>query len=376
MKKTLLVTLEYPPFHGGIANYLFNLVKNWPTDQFAVVCSPQLGSFDFDSVQAYQVNRYPLILNYPLVWPKWIWSYGYLKRLIQKEKYEHLVISHILPLGTIGLMLKRRLNLPYTVICHGTDILTASHSARKKRLMQKIFQSASNIVANSEFTAGLIKNLGDFKSKISIITPATDFLDKATEADSASVINRYKLENKKILLTVGRLIKRKNQTAVIKAMATLNKRWPDLVYLIVGKGPYQKNLEELAQRLKVKSNVILVGAVAGRDLPDYLMAADIFINVEQADSLEVPGFGLVFLEANALGKPVIGSRVGGITEAIVEGQTGLLIDPNQQSELEKAISSLLEDKQLAHRLGEQGQQRVVNDFGWLSRSDRLKKIIS
>ena len=134
----------------------------------------------------------------------------------------------------------------------------------------------------------------------------------------------YQLQNKKILLSVGRLIERKGIDTVIQALPALLKRWPNLVYLIVGQGPAEKKLRQLVHNKNLAGRVYLIKNVTTQNLPAWYQLCDIFVLPARQIGPDVEGFGLVYLEANLFGKPVIGGRSGGVAEGVIDHQTGLL----------------------------------------------------
>jgi len=181
----------------------------------------------------------------------------------------------------------------------------------------------------------------------------------------------------RIILTVGGLVARKGHDMVIRALPRLRQTVPDVMYLIVGDGPYRTQLETLAVALGVQDHVIFVGKVPGEYLPDIYALSDVFVmpSREQLNVCDVEGFGIVFLEANACGKPVVGGRSGGIPDAIIDGVTGLLVNPHDPEDIANALARLLTDGDLAVRIGRQGRLRVASDFNWARLGRRVRGIL-
>jgi phosphatidylinositol alpha-1,6-mannosyltransferase len=160
---------------------------------------------------------------------------------------------------------------------------------------------------------------------------------------------------------------------VIRALPQVLQSIPDTVYLIVGGGPDRERLESLAVATGVRDRVVFAGYAPDSDLPHIYALSDLFImpsriNLEACD---VEGFGLVFLEAGACGKPVIGGRSGGISDAIVEEKTGFLVDPHDPDDIAQVLVRLLSDKELSGRIGEQGRLRVIHGFSWKEISNQV-----
>src|SRR5207249_4196808 len=154
-------------------------------------------------------------------------------------------------------------------------------------------------------------------------------------------------------------------------------RYPDLVYLVVGEGRHRRTLEALIGEVGVGDHVVLTGEVSDVPLERIYALCNLFIMAsrEQLDQCDVEGFGMVFLEANACGKAVIGGRSGGIADAIVDGETGLLVDPHSPEAIDGAVARLLSDPVLAARMGAQGRSRVIREFTWARVAARIEDIL-
>jgi phosphatidylinositol alpha-1,6-mannosyltransferase len=163
----------------------------------------------------------------------------------------------------------------------------------------------------------------------------------------------------------------------MRALPRLLKTIPRLKYLVVGDGPHRVALENLASVLGVRDKVVFAGQVPAEDLPDVYALSDVFVMTsrDRLEADDVEGFGLVFLEASACGKPVVGSLCGGISDAVVDGITGLLVNPYDSEAIASALERLLHDRDLAMRLGEQGRSRVVREFNWPRVGDRVHDIL-
>lgn len=167
------------------------------------------------------------------------------------------------------------------------------------------------------------------------------------------------------------------KTVVLVALPKVCQTIPDLMYLIVGDGPQRRQLESLATDMGVRENVIFAGRVGAEDLPEIYALSDVFVmpSREQLETCDVEGFGLVFLEASACAKPVVGGRGGGIPDALVDGVTGLLVNPHDSEDIASTLTRLLTDSDLAMRLGQQGRLRVVKEFNWARVGDRVQGIL-
>lgn len=280
--------------------------------------------------------------------------------------------------GYLGLWIRRWLKVPYVIYAHGNEILAILQgiSWPQPRLA---LQQADCVLANSQFTANLVQKVGVTRERIAIVHPGCEInrfhpLPHRKDLRQKILGPRH---SHRVILTVGNLVARKGHDMVIQALPIVCQSVPDITYLIIGEGPYRTQLETLAKQLGVWDRVILAGRVPEEELPDVYALCDVFVmpSREEFEACDVEGFGMVFLEANACGKPVIGGQSGGIPEAVVHGVTGLLVNPRDPVEIAHALTRLLSDAALARRLGEQGQLRVSRDFTWARVAAQVQGIL-
>jgi phosphatidylinositol alpha-1,6-mannosyltransferase len=274
-----------------------------------------------------------------------------------------------------ALILKNITGLPYLAYCHGEDIALTAQYKYQPHMRNRIYQGADAVVANAEFARKSLLQIGIPESRIVKITPGVDLERFSPRPAREDLINKWNLKGKKIVLTVARLISRKGHDLVLRAMARLTRELPDAVYLIVGRGPEEQRLQKLAAELGIMDSVRFAGHVPEESLPDCYNLCDVFamLNREEANG-DLEGFGMVFLEANATGKPVIGGRSGGTADAIAEGQTGFRVDASQLDELTATLRMLLTDTNLRCQLGNAGRNRVQREFQWRDRARKLHDV--
>lgn len=384
IKKSLLITLDFPPSYGGVATYYHHICKNLPSDKVVVVAPEHPKAKIFDQTQRYAIIRKNLANN--LAKPKllkifdtlkWMSAIKFLTEIIKNHDIELLQVGQILPLGTVALALKTKYNIPYIFYAHGLDITLPQKIYHKKKLMRKIIANASGIVANSNFTKDELVKLGANPEKIIVVYPCPNLEpEQISEWIIKEIKEAHELIDKKIILTVGRLVKRKGHDMVIKALPDILKRVPDAIYVIVGNGPYRKKLERLVGDMKLGNHVKFVGEVPDNQLKAYYEISDVFVMpARQLENGDVEGLGIVYLEANAFSKPVIGGRSGGVPEAILDNRTGILVDPLDEAEIANQTTKLLQDKTLAERLGIQGLERISEFFDWRFQTAKIKEIL-
>ena len=348
--KVLLFTIEYPPFKGGVANYYGNLVANWPEPENILVLNN---------------NENQLIHRWAL--PKWRPAVCALRRLVRREKPEHIIIGNILPLGTAVLLATRFKKIPYTVILHGMDLMYSQKSWRKRYLAKKILRKAQHVITNSKYVADLAKKIINQPEKIHAVNPGID-MQPPNPKIVEEIKTRHNLENMTIMFSVSRLVKRKGQDKVLECLNEAVKSVPNLYYFIAGDGPDKIYLHEKAKGVK---NVVFLGKISDEEKQAWLSICDFFAMPARETEGDLEGFGIVYLEAAIHAKAVLAGESGGVKDAVLGGQTGILVNPLDKRKITDAIIKLASEKETRDLLGRNAQERVLRDFRW---EDKIKKI--
>ncbi len=229
---------------------------------------------------------------------------------------------------------------PYIILCHGNDVLPYGTSFFKRfeeKLRYRILNNARYLCANSQYTMVLTQKISHSRN-IKIIHPCSGELVSESVADNS----KYP----KFILSIGRLEERKGFQYVIEAMARIKDQFPDLVYYIAGDGPYRNELENKIKEFNLENKCILLGRISEEKKQELFSNCELLVMPSFHDEahMSVEGFGIVYIEANAHGKPVIGTRSGGIPDAIIEGKTGLLVDVKNVEQLTDAMNEILSGK--------------------------------
>lgn len=355
MKNTLLVTLEYPPMVGGVAHYYKNVVAHLPQDRIHVLDN----------------SKNDLVMHKLFHWPSWfigIWSTW---RAVRTLNIEHILVGQILPIGTIALVLKTLFGTPYTVISHGMDItlpLSEDAPRRKHMLVRTILAHADSVVVASTYTQEVVERIGVSSRKITVVHPGLAAVGKASASKEKT--------STPLILAVGRLVERKGFDRLIQAMPAVCKTIPNAKLVIVGEGEDRSRLEQLVKKHQLNDAVDLRGKVDDATLEKLYAQCALFVMPSRVlPNGDVEGFGIVFLEAAAHGKPTIGGRSGGITDAIVDGTTGYLVDPEDVSDITKRIVELLQNPATAHAMGEAGRKRVEENFQWSQQAHKIEALL-
>ncbi len=336
-----------------MANYYANLVGHWPTD---------------DNIFVLHNNGDQLIKNW--LWPKWLPAIWQLQKIVKQKKIEHIIVGHLLPLGTATYFLTRFWHRPYTVILHGMDLTYALKVSRKEKMAKKVLASAQYIICASSYTAQLTKNIlpAGQHSKIQVVNPGIDvqLVPDTKLAEELKV--KHHLSGKIILFSLGRLVKRKGFDNVIRALPEILQSCPNLYYIVAGDGLDKIYLKELARGV---DNIIFLGTITEEEKWAWLSLCDIFITVARDIEGDFEGFGIVYLEAGLCGKPVIAGNSGGINDAVQSAYSGIIVDPENINRIAGAVIGLAQDAKLRIKLGEQGRERVLQEFNWQKKIDKI-----
>jgi phosphatidylinositol alpha-1,6-mannosyltransferase len=252
----------------------------------------------------------------------------------------------------------------YLFWVHGEDIAAAMSSRQYAATMRLVYRRASAAIANSQNTARMIRSLGWCRSGVHVVYPGVDATRFHPAAGDGSLRRRLAPNGELLLLSVSRLQKRKGHELVLRALHELIKDFPGTRYVIVGDGGERDALEQLVTQLRLDELVRFEGEVDDAALPAYFSASDIFVLPTRVEPFDFEGFGLVYLEAAAAAKPSIGGRNGGVPEAVVESETGMLVTGESVEELLAALRLLCLSPDLRLRMGQAGRARVVRDFTW------------
>ena len=360
MKKTLVLTHEYYPFKGGVSRYCYNLFKFFDSDEYLVLT-------DNKQVKT-KGNIINTRLTYPWLKPSWLLAYFKLKRIIKENNIDQIFTPNILPLGTLAYFLK----IPYIISLHGLDINLALKN--KPKLSKKILANAKAIVTNTQNTASIIEPLGLDKSKIHIIYPSIDFDTSYDQSKLEAFRKKLNIGDEKIIMTLGRLSKRKGQDLVIKVLAQIKNDYK-LKYFIIGSGQEKKYLESLIDKYKLSKQVFIFNRIEDEELIYFFKLADIFAMPHREIGDDIEGFGTVFLEAASARLPIIAGDSGGIKEVFNSSEQAILVPGDDLKALSVAIKRLLNNPQEADKLADAAYQRAGQFKYAQSQSLVLKEIL-
>jgi len=281
-----------------------------------------------------------------------------------RNRFESVHAGRALPEGLVGWAVARIVRIPVVIYAHGEE-LTSWGRGKKYQAMRFALTRSDHVIANSENTRKELVQLGVDSRKITLINPGVDVQRFTPDLPFNDLLERIGLgNNQKLMLSVGRLQRRKGFDMVIKAMPSLIGQGHDVHYALIGIGEDRDYLADLAAELKVSNRVHLLGHVTSEDLPRWYNACDLFVMANREINGDNEGFGMVFIEAAACRKPTVAGKAGGTASAVLDGETGLRVDGEEVEEVAAALDKLRGDEAFAVNLGEQGYRRAVSDFSW------------
>ena len=362
----LFLAWNYPPAIGGIESVAVNLrhgLLELGHKVFTVARHAEGEERDTDIVRP----KKPGLVAYLR------FAYAVSMRHLRENQVDAIVCSGI-SCAPAAWLLRLRCKTPYVLLAHGSDV---EHSGLIYRIVMKfLFRRADAIPANSGNTKILLQEIGCESRRLRVIHPGVDASGfPPPEPGSISLAKKAQgLEGKRVLMTSGRLIRRKGVPEFVEeVMPALIKRFPDLVFVVAGGDATaslshaERLLEPLRARvaeLGLEAYVKLPGRVSDKDLMELYYASDVFVMPVIPVAGDVEGFGIVFLEAVLAGTPAVASRIGGIPEAVEDGVSGVLVEPANWDEYIKEIGALLENPDRMVEMGRVGRERVLGRFTW------------
>lgn len=375
-KDIVLVSDDFYPNIGGISNYLWNLCTEVHTKKNLFVTVVTSVRSENGENSTFPIIRFSKKFNSKNLFLK---VFNYISIFFQclkifykqRKTLSCIVCGHIGTYPEILYLCSRIFKVPFISIIYAMEIKKTGHGFRKFITNIRLFfgiKRADYVITISNYTRNLILNVFP-SAKVIIIPPGINLeavvKDEIIEKEKNNFINKYDLKNKRILLSICRLVERKGIDTSLQAFKLLKDQYPDLVYIIGGEGPYRKKLEELVCNLEIKNRVIFLGNISDDSKIALYKMADLFIMTpRELKDGDVEGFGIVYLEANLYGKAVIGSNSGGISDAIEHEVSGLLVDSVDFENVAHNIDKLLSDTDLLELLGVKGRQRVLSEFNW------------
>ena len=349
MPKYLLLSSHFLPNDGGIARLMTELYHCFDKDKadFSVVLLEDKKVVPQEKI--HQISKPRLLRE---------WA-----AFLKVRRHKHTIISALwYPDGLIASFSKAKNKV---VLVHGTELLPNPSPIKEfflGRMRRRVLEKADLIVANSQFTADLVKEKFDIKS-VQIIHPGVD-IQRFSPASKQKAKQIFKVENKFVLSTLSVIRRHKGLETIFAALAKIPIEIRENITLLVGgKGEATDYYQALCQQKGISDNVKWLGFVAEKDLPDFYRASDLFLLTSVSDNA-LEGFGMVLIEAQACETPVIGTKSGGIIDAVEEGNGGFLIEEKDSEKLEELIVHLYQSPKELEIVEKAARLRVEENFTW------------
>jgi phosphatidylinositol alpha-1,6-mannosyltransferase len=372
----LFVTNDFGPRAGGIETFVIGLIERRPYGETIVYTSAQTGSEEYDKAWESDFgvtvirDRAKILLPTPRVARN-------LARIIKESNIQIAAFGAAAPLGLLSASMKKAGVRKTVALTHGHEVWWAKVFPFNCAL-RKIGTSVDSLTYLGEFTKQAISQSLTKASaqKMVKIAPGID-VEHFSPQDSSQLRRELKLEEKRVIVSVGRLVHRKGQDHLIQAMPEILKSVPSAHILMVGQGPYLSHLKKLVQELNLLDHVSFIGRIQYAQLPQYICAGDIFAMPSRSRffGLEVEGLGIVYLEASACGLPVIAGSSGGAPDAVLEGVTGVVVDGVDNQDIAAAAIKMLNDLDGSKAMGLAGRDWIIKNWGWEIWSERFNKLL-
>lgn len=380
MHKTLIVTNDFPPRPGGIQAFLHNMALRLDPDRLVVYASTWKRSREgieataaFDAEQPFTVvrDRTTMLLPTPQATRR---AAG----LLREHGCTSVWFGAAAPLGLMAPALRKAGARRIVATTHGHEAGWAQLPAARQ-LLRRIGESTDTITYLGEYTRSRIAGAltPAAAGRMVQLPPGVDEKTFHPESGGAEVRARLGLTERPVVVCVSRLVPRKGQDTLIRAMPRILADEPDAVLLIVGGGPYEKDLRRLAHETGVADSVRFTGPVPWSELPAHFGAGDVFAMPcrTRRGGLDVEGLGIVYLEASATGLPVVAGDSGGAPDAVLDGETGWVVRGGSPAEAAERVLALLGDAELRRRMGQRGRQWVEEKWRWDLLAEKLRTLL-
>ena len=375
--KTLCITNDFGPRAGGIETFVVGLIQRMPKNSVIVYTASQAGAAAFDAMWLHDYGVEVIRDSSKVLLPSFRVGRN-VRKLVRDRNIKSVFFGAAAPLALLAPGLRTAGVTKIVALTHGHEVWW-SRLWPFTIAIARIGRAVDALTYLGEFTRGEISKALDSNSaaKLVRIAPGIDTEHFTARSDAKDLRESLGLGNKKVIVSVGRLVHRKGQDVLIESMPEIIKSIDDVHLLLIGEGPYKQELEKRIKNLGLANRVTFVGRVQYADLPRYICVGDVFAMPSRSRlaGLEVEGLGIVYLEASACGLPVIGGISGGAPDAVLQGETGFSVDGRSAHEVAEAIVRVLADKELAQRLGARGRQWIIEQWQWRVWSERFNQLL-
>jgi len=365
-RKILCITNDFGPRAGGIETFIIGLVERLPKNSVVVYTSSQNDSAVFDKAWSDNFGVEVIRDRSKILLPT-LRVANNLRSLLQEREISTVFFGAAAPLGLLANGLRKSGAKKIVALTHGHEVWWAKLWPFSWAI-KKIGENVDALTYLGDFTRSAISVALPVSSqeKMVRLAPGIDTEHFSPVRRNPRIRHELGLDDKKVIVSVGRLVHRKGQDFLIDALPLISQKIPNVHLLLVGEGPYRAELEKRSVARGVRDRITFIGRVQHSELPEYICAGDIFAMPSRSRlaGLEVEGLGIVYLEASACGLPVIGGTSGGAPDAVLEGETGFSVDGTSATAIAGAAIRLLSNAEYAEKLGAQGREWIVKEWRW------------
>lgn len=381
---TLLITETFPPRTGGSGRWFWEIYRRQPIDQFVIAAGLDPQQDSFDRSQKVRVTRMPLSFTdlgmFSLAGWKGYWNaLRNLMQLAREQGIDQVHAGRCLPEGWLAWLLKQRHGIPYICYVHGEEVKlpvgNETHGVMSSRqlrfITRNVMNEASFLIANSRNSERILLEEWDIPpERIRLLHPGADCERFVPAPRNAAVRQKLGWGDRPVVLTVGRLQKRKGHDQLIRALPKIREQVPDVLYAIVGMGDEKPALERLAAELQLGDHVIFHGELDDEAMLSCYQQCDLFVLPNRQVGSDIEGFGMVLVEAQACGKAVIAGASGGTAETMHIPDTGAVVPCDEPGPLASLVTKWLLDPALRERVGRAGRTWAATNFDWAALSQQ------
>ena len=366
IEKILCITNDFGPRAGGIETFVMGLIERAPKGSIIVYTSAQGDTTSYDQGWLRDFGVEVIRDSSKILLPS-PWVARRVKKVIARYSIKQVFFGAAAPLGVMARGLRKKGVVNIVALTHGHEVWWAKLWPFSSAI-SFIARNVDHLTYLGEFTKNEISKALSPKEKMKLIkiAPGINTDHFAPIPSSAQLRKDLGLADKKVIVSVGRLVHRKGQDILIQSMPEVLAKHPTAHILMVGEGPYRKELTKMVSELNLIDAVTFIGRIQYKELPRYICAGDIFVMPSRSRlaGLEVEGLGIVYLEASSCALPVIAGRSGGAPDAVDEGVTGYSVDGTSPLEVSKAVIKMFDDPINAREMGQAGRSWIIDKWRW------------
>ena len=363
-RSILLVTNDLGPRAGGIETFILGLLEQLDGHQIVIYTSSQPGdrAFDAELFKKFGIivirDRAKILLPTPRVNRD-------VAKVLRTYHCQYVWFGAAAPLAWMAPVLRRAGAKRLVSLSHGHEVWWST-LAPFTWIMRHIGNSLDAIGYLGSFTRNAMSKAVGNRVELVRIAPGIDLRHFTPGSKDRALMDRFQLDGRKIIVSVGRLVHRKGQDKLIEAMPEIIRQVPNALLMLIGEGPYKEHLVKLVAENKMQEHVLFVGRLTYPELPIYIRLGDLFAMPSRSRffGLEVEGLGIVYLEASACGLPVVAGDSGGAPDAVIEGETGVVVDGTNISNIAEKVSQLLLDPETSREMGARGRTWIEGEWDW------------